>query len=100
VGGRNHLADARKQALYREVFHHLRPGGVFVNVEHVDSPTPSLHAAFLEAIGTDPQDDDPSNQLAAVGTQLGWQRAIGFADVDCFWKWRELAVLAGTRPAA
>lgn len=95
----HHLADARKQALYEEVFARLAPGGVFVNVEHVDSPTPELHRQFLAAIGTAPGDDDPSNKLVDVQTQLGWLRGIGFVDVDCFWKWRELAVLAGTRPA-
>ncbi len=94
----HHLADARKQALYREVFDRLGPGGVFLNLEHVASVTPSLHDEFLAAIGTTPERDDPSNQLALVSDQLAWLQAIGFASVDCHWKWRELALLAGTKP--
>jgi SAM-dependent methyltransferase len=93
----HHLADERKRALYREVFERLNRGGVFVNVEHVASPTDALHVAFLDAIGYGLDGDDPSNKLVAVETQLDWLRGIGFTDVDCFWKWRELAVLAGWR---
>jgi tRNA (cmo5U34)-methyltransferase len=33
----------------------------------------------------------------ALETQLEWLRDIGFRDVDCHWKWLELALLAGVR---
>jgi len=95
----HHVVDERKRALYGEVFDHLVPSGVFLNLEHVDSPTPELHDDFLYAIGSSPDRDDPSNKLVAVETQLGWLRAIGFAHVDCHWKWREMALLGGVKPA-
>jgi SAM-dependent methyltransferase len=94
----HHVVDARKRALYTEVFASLEPGGMFANLEHVASPTGTLHDAFLSAIGKSPASDDPSNKLAPVEVQLEWLRDIGFADVECFWKWRELALLAGTKP--
>lgn len=94
----HHLADVRKRALYEEVFEVLVPGGVFCNLEHVASPSPRLHAEFLAALGETPETEDPSNKLSEVETQLGWLRAIGFEDVDCLWKWRELALLVASKP--
>ncbi|MFN8024764.1 MAG: methyltransferase domain-containing protein, partial [Acidimicrobiales bacterium] len=94
----HHVVDERKRSLFGEVFARLRPGGVFLDLEHVASPTPSLHRAFLERIDVDPTNDDPSNKLAPVEAQLGWLREAGFVEVDCLWKWRELALLAAIRP--
>jgi len=45
-------------------------------------------------------EEDRSYKLLGLETQLAWLREIGFADVDCHWKWRELALLAGIKPAA
>ena len=92
----HHLPDERKRALYAELFDLLEPGGVFLNLEHVASATPALNAEFLAVLGM--SEDDPSNQLVMVETQAEWLRAIGFADVDCMWKWRELALLHGRKP--
>ena len=74
------------------------PGGAFLNLEHRGSPTASRHEHYLQALGVAPADEDPSNKLLDVHTQLRWFRTIGFADVDCHWKWRELALLAGVKP--
>jgi SAM-dependent methyltransferase len=93
----HHVPHLRKRSLYAEIFELLSPGGVFLNLEHVASPTPHLHAEFLKAIamGT----EDPSNKLLSLKTQLTWLRELGFQDVDCHWKWRELALLAGQKPS-
>ena len=116
----HHLSDARKRALYAEIFALLAPGGVFVNVEHVASATPrvetlsdalmidSIHA-YQRGKGADlsreqvardfvHRPDKAANILAPVEDQCAWLRAIGFRDVDCFFKVFELAVFGGWRP--
>lgn len=116
----HHCEDARKKAIYQEVFDLLAPGGVFVNIEHVASAgaygeelferayaqnltrarrEAGQNAAFEDVfheINTRP--DKSANRLTPVDTQLTWLREIGYENVDCYWKHYELAVLAGYKP--
>jgi tRNA (cmo5U34)-methyltransferase len=93
----HHLVHERKRTLDAEIYGMLNSGGVFCNLEHVASPTPRLHEEFMLALGQSVEGEDPSNKLLDLETQLGWLSEIGFVDVDCHWKWRELALLAGRR---
>ena len=95
----HHCTHERKRELYEEIFRLLAPGGIFCNLEHVASPNLKLHVDFLSAIGYTLETEDPSNKLLDLHVQLNWLWAIGYEDVDCFWKWRELALLAGRKPA-
>jgi SAM-dependent methyltransferase len=96
----HHLEHERKRSLYGEAFDLLEPGGVFANFEHVASATHRLHLAFFDAIEEPIENEDPSDRLLDVETQLGWLREIGFDDVDCYWKWLEMALLIGVKPGS
>jgi tRNA (cmo5U34)-methyltransferase len=115
----HHLSDERKRALYQEIFDLLPEGGVFLNCEHVDSPTPRIEQMFndamtehlyqrraekgetvtLEQVRQDylQRPDRAANILALVEDQCGWLREVGFRDVDCFWKYFELAIFGGMK---
>lgn len=95
----HHLEHERKRSLYGEILDLLEPGGVLANFEHVASPTERLHRNFYEAIEVPFEEEDPSNRLLDVETQLSWLRELGFDDVDCYWKWLEMALLIGVKPS-
>jgi tRNA (cmo5U34)-methyltransferase len=116
----HHSEDERKRSLYTEIYGLLEPGGVFVNIEHVASPGRHGEELFERAYALNLMRsrrvegqsvlfedvlneitnrlDASANRLTPVETQLAWLREIGFQDVDCYWKYYELAVLAGYRP--
>ena len=93
----HHCTHERKRLLYDEIHSALSPGGVFCNLEHVASPTAELHSRFIRSIGIGEEEEDPSNKLLDVETQIQWLRDIGFRNVDCYWKWLELALFGGIR---
>jgi tRNA (cmo5U34)-methyltransferase len=91
----HHLKHERRHELYEEIYDILNPTGIFCNLEHVASPSVELHVRFLKAIGYSPESEDRFNRLLPMETQLGWLKDIGFVEVDCYWKWLEMALLIG-----
>ena len=118
----HHQPDDRKRRIYRECFRLLAPGGVFLNLEHVASGSAWAARAndenFVDHLAAhagrtgDPRtrdevarayyfrEDKAANILAPVEEQCSWLRAIGFVDVDCFFRQFELAIFGGRVPVA
>lgn len=113
----HHIPHEMKQSLYGKILQWLKPGGMFVNIEHTESASPMYNAAhdrlMVERItaGNGSSDnfdevyasyrvraDGGANILAPVCDQLSWLRELGFVDVDCAFKCFELAVFAGRKP--
>ena len=116
----HHLTHQRKRELFREVFGLLQPGAVFINIEHVASPTRWAEERFDDAMIDSLADyqaqagmgktreqvageysgreDKAANILAPVDEQCRWLNEAGFDDIDCYFKYFELAVLAGRKP--
>ncbi|RMG93243.1 MAG: class I SAM-dependent methyltransferase [Chloroflexi bacterium] len=117
----HHQPDRRKRELYAELFHLLKPGGIFVNVEHVASRSKWGEKVFDEHFIDALYDfhrrqgsaksreeiaqiyynrpDKAANILTPVEIQCDWLRELGFVHVDCYLKIFELAVFAGIKPS-
>jgi SAM-dependent methyltransferase len=115
----HHQPDQTKKRLYAEVYDLLSPGGVFLNLEHVASATARGQELFDETfidnlyqfhlnLGTSKsrteiareyyaRPDKKENILAPVEVQCAWLREIGFEDVDCFYRFFELALFGGRK---
>jgi tRNA (cmo5U34)-methyltransferase len=115
----HHQPDARKREVYEEIYALLKPGGVFLNLEHVAPASEWVErvsdelfidsmVAFKQRRGISQSRDEAAreyherphkeaNILAPMELQRQWLREIGFQHVDCYIKIFELALFCGVR---
>ena len=116
----HHQPDSRKREVYEEIFSLLKPGGWFVNIEHVASAAQlnidlfedhyvkaryaieqrdggmRTYAELAEEYKNRP--DKAANILAPTELQCDWLREMGYEEVDCYFRIYELAVFGGRKP--
>jgi tRNA (cmo5U34)-methyltransferase len=106
----HHLEDSDKRDLFTRVHDALRPGGAFVNAEHVTGANPWLGGVYralwreaCAAVGASEseiagaEERMEMDRSVDVATQLAWMNGAGLEDCDCFFKHLQFAVLAGWR---
>ncbi len=116
----HHQPDSRKQGIYQEIYNPLKPGGIFLNLEHIASASSLGETAFDELFIDSlyayhqlqnpnqsknqiaqqyySRDDKNANILTLPETQCQWLKEIGFTDVDCFFRILEIALFGGIKP--
>jgi tRNA (cmo5U34)-methyltransferase len=116
----HHQLDVRKHSIYQEVFSLLKPGGWFINIEHIAAASQLVINLFNNHViagyyaieqrngGTRTREemadvylkrpDKDANKLLSVDVQCDWLRGIGYEEVDCYFRIYELAVFGGRRP--
>lgn len=106
----------RISEIYRDIRAHLKPGGVFLNLDLVNAPTLALRQHYDRVTAAQRQRDGaPSTGVDAMvqrarqaSTHAAVQafpanleqhlvalRAVGFTEVDCFWKDLRRALYGG-----
>lgn len=115
----HHQPDDRKKEIYAEIYGLLDQGGIFINLEHVSSPTNWVSSLFNDCFvdslfglhkskNSDitreqveeelyNRPDKEANILSPVEEQCNWLRDIEFKDVDCYFKIYELAIFGGRK---
>jgi len=118
----HHQTGGRKEEVYGDVFGLLAPGGAFLNLDNVSSPTEKL-ARFFERDFVDAlvsgrvrrglvaereavfsewwtRRQEDLSCCSPLEDQLGWLRKIGYLNVDCYFKYLEFALFGGSKPTA
>ncbi|MED4402044.1 class I SAM-dependent methyltransferase [Metabacillus fastidiosus] len=110
----HHLPREMKKLLYTDIYNLLKPGGIFINIEHTASASDKIEKLYdelfidhltaynegnREEIATRyyNRPDKADNILERVDIQVNWLREIGFNHADCYFKWMELAVFGGVK---
>lgn len=111
----HHLADDRKESLFREVFKHLAKGGWYLNFDPVNAPSPVVEAAWNRAnerrnpnAAEQAKHRTPEQQaryenhiryIAQLAPQVDLLERAGFEAVDVYWKQLDYAIFGGRKPA-
>jgi tRNA (cmo5U34)-methyltransferase len=111
----HHLVMADKEALFEYAYRHLDPGGFFLNIDAVLSPSDALEEWYLQlwqdwidahAAGSQKASllpvprkykDNRDNVPDPLLPQLLALNRVGFNNVDCFYKYGIFAMFGGSR---
>ncbi len=112
----HHLHTEEKKSLFSYIHGHLNLGGFFLNIETVKAPTDELEswyrALWREWIGKNqvklkvkqsfeylPEQykDNPDNHPDTLKVQLEALEAVGFSQVDCYYKYGIFSIYGGKK---
>ncbi len=110
----HHLKDKVKIRLYSDIFRSMKDGGCLINADFVGSASrfygqifDKLRIEIMRKAGCSEHEiqekyiDHRNLEIPVpLEMQLAWLRDAGFADVECYWKYLNLAAFGGRKKAS
>ena len=105
----HHLPDPAKRKLYKKIYAHLEPGGIFVNADQVRGETPEIEQFYREkwiqqvvALGATAQELTSALERMREDRSRRWHHGSSgcmplFIDVNCWYRNYSFAVWGGSR---
>ncbi len=107
----HHIENNNQNSIYETIFKHLNSGGMFINADFVDSSSlyfsslfDQLRMQYMRSQGVDENSikadyiDHRKFEIAIpLEKQIQFLSQIGFNEVECFWKYLNLAVFGGVK---
>lgn len=109
----HHLEHPAKQELFARIHQALKPGGIFLNLDQIQAPTPALRAHYKavwlegvkarggseEEIAISIQRRTTYDRDASLTDQIDWLRQAGFDEVDVLYKHHFIGLFYARRAA-
>ncbi|MEG2075357.1 MAG: class I SAM-dependent methyltransferase [Victivallaceae bacterium] len=102
----HHLENEQKQALFRQIYHKLPSGGIFVNYDQFCADTPAmsewfdiywitqlLQSGLSESELTSWQERRKLDRECSLNAEIAMLKNSGFHDVNCIYNHRKFAVV-------
>ena len=106
----HHLPGDEKNNLFRKIFSHLKPGGLFINADQVLGETDEIEQIYrnrwIEQVKEKGATDQElsaalermkEDKMSTLSLQIQWLKEAGFEDVDCWYKNYSFAVISGRK---
>lgn len=107
----HHIENSAQNSIYNNIFAHLNSGGMFINADFIDSSSSYFSNLFDQlriqymrnqglcetSIKSDYIEHRKLEIPMPLEKQMQFLTQIGFKDVECFWKYLNLAVFGGVK---
>ena len=106
----HHLTEFQKAELFKNIFSHLTPGGIFINADQVQGESPHIDKRYRETWVKQVQDNGVTvaeleaafermkeDRMSTLNSQLQWLEDAGFVEVNCWYKNYSFVVFSGCK---
>lgn len=106
----HHLTEPQKSELFKKIYTHLNPGGVFINADQVQGESTHIDKCYRETWIKQVKDNGVTaaeleaalermkeDKMSTLESQMQWLKDDGFSDVNCWYKNYSFVVFSGCK---